>query len=739
MAQLKILMVTMGMDIGGAETHILELSKELARRGNEITVVSNGGVYVAELEAAGICHVSLPLNRRSLTAMVKSYYGLKRLIKTGHFDVVHAHARLPGFLCSQVRKRVKFPFVTSAHWVFSTQGLAGKLTNWGQKTIAVSDDIKTYLMEGYGVREQDIFVTINGIDMNRFSPQISGAEIQRAFGIGESATVISHVSRLDTGRAMVARQLIAVTEALTAQVPELHVLIAGAGDQFDTLNAAAEAVNQRLGRPVIHMTGSRTDVNEVIAAGDLFVGVSRAALEAMSGAKPVLVAGDEGYIGIFGEDKLQVCRDTNFCCRGCDSSSTDLIQRDLLRLLSADVAERETLGEYGREIVGRFYSVRKMADDTMAAYKAVTKRCKNVLLSGYYGFKNAGDDAILYSIQQTLTKTGVPIEITVLSSYPQYTKIRFGCHAINRFNIPELLSNIRHTDLLISGGGSLLQDHTSTRSLIYYLTIIRLAKLMKKRVILYANGIGPLRKKSNQRRVKRVVNRADTITLRESNSKADLLNIGVTNPNLSVTADPVFLLEQSNYEESLEHLHAIGLPCGDRPIVGISVRALNTDQTFAPQMAVLCDYIYEELGTDILFIIMHHPNDIGISRQVQRLMKSPSYLMEYNYTPIDIMGITSCMDFVISMRLHTMIFAAKEHVPVIGIDCDPKIRYYTEKFQMPSLGTPDEIKMENAKTIVNDMTRNRDQYARKIAVIADEMEVAAKKNESKLWELIEQC
>lgn len=738
MAQHKILMVTMGMDIGGAETHILELSKELARRGNEITVASNGGVYVQELEDAGIHHVSLPLHRRDVFRMVKSYFGLKRLIKNGHFDVVHAHARLPGFLCGLVRKTVKFPFVTSAHWVFDSEGLAGKLTNWGQKTIAVSDDIKAYLIESYGIPEQDIYVTINGIDMNRFSPEISGIPIRTEFGIPEDATVIAHVSRLDKGRAMVAGQLIGIAEALSEKVPALHLLIAGAGDQFKALSDEAEAVNERLGRPMIHMAGSRTDVNEVIAAGDLFVGVSRAALEAMSAAKPVLVAGDEGYIGTFEEEKFQSCWDTNFCCRGCGMSNESLLTRDLLQLLYIDKDKRQSLGDYGREIVGQYYSVGKMAEDTVAAYEAAPKRRKRVLISGYYGFKNAGDDAILYAIQKTLAHMDMPIDATVLSSYPQYTATRFNCRAVNRFNIPKLLSSIWHSDLLISGGGSLLQDRTSTRSLIYYLSVIRLAKMMRKRVILYANGIGPLQKKSNQRRVRRVVNKADIITLRESNSKEDLLNIGVTNQNIFVTADPVFLLEQSDQEKSRAYLKDIGLSC-DRPIVGVSVRALNTDDAFIPKMAALCDEIHDRTGADILFIIMHHPNDIGISRAIQRLMHAPSYLMEYNYTPSEIMGITSCMAFVVSMRLHTMIFAAKEHVPVIGIDCDPKIRYYTELFQMPTLDKPADMELASAKEIVMDMAENRDQYVERIAAAADAMGKASEENEVRLREILNQC
>ena len=138
---MKILMVLMGLDIGGAETHVVELSKELAARGHKITVASNGGVFVAELETAGIVHIKLPLNSRRIKSLTASYFGLKRVIKSGSFDLVHAHARIPAFICGLLQKSLKFKLITTAHWVFKTGPLLNLMTNWGQRTIAVSDEI----------------------------------------------------------------------------------------------------------------------------------------------------------------------------------------------------------------------------------------------------------------------------------------------------------------------------------------------------------------------------------------------------------------------------------------------------------------------------------------------------------------------------------------------------------------------------------------------------------------------
>ena len=160
----KILMVTMALGIGGAETHIVELSKELSRRGYEVIIASNGGIYVEEIRRYGIRHSEMPMNSRDTASMIRSYRLLKKLILEEKPDLVHAHARIPAFIAGLVRKSVDFPFVTSAHGVFDTTGILKYVSNWGDRTIAVSEDIKAYLREKYHVPSQNIKVTINGID-----------------------------------------------------------------------------------------------------------------------------------------------------------------------------------------------------------------------------------------------------------------------------------------------------------------------------------------------------------------------------------------------------------------------------------------------------------------------------------------------------------------------------------------------------------------------------------------------
>ncbi|MGN0164458.1 MAG: glycosyltransferase, partial [Candidatus Ornithomonoglobus sp.] len=388
---LRVMLSLMQLDIGGAETHVVELAKELKRRGFVPVVTSNGGSYVKELEDAGIKHYVVPLQNKNPINVLKSVRLLKKIIVEEKIDIVHSHARIPSFILGKLHRLMKFPFVTTAHWVFTLKYGLKYITDWGEKTVAVSEDIKKYLMDNYKIPEGDIRVTINGIDTDKFSPDTDDADIRKELGIKADDTVIVYVSRMDESRSLVAKQLIEVIPEADKLVKKLKVVIVGGGDDFENVKSRTEAVNRKLGRECIVLTGARTDINKLVAPAELFVGVSRAALEAMAAQKPVIIAGNEGYIGLFDEDKLGVGIDTNFCCRGCAESTPQLLLADIKKYFEMNAEEQRRLAVYGRELIKKEYSVSRMADDTIKVYEwALDKRREEILISGYYGFKNSG-------------------------------------------------------------------------------------------------------------------------------------------------------------------------------------------------------------------------------------------------------------------------------------------------------------------------------------------------------------
>ncbi|MCQ2552300.1 MAG: glycosyltransferase family 4 protein [Clostridia bacterium] len=368
---MKILMTLMGLDIGGAETHVVELSKELKTRGHEVIVVSNGGVYEEELTSSGIKCYHAPLHKRSISLMKEAYKRLDEIIATEKPDIVHAHARIPAFLCGKLKEKYDFRFVTTAHWVFKVNAILKKLTNWGEKCLAVSDDIKTYLIDNYGIDKNNIFVTVNGIDTNKFHPTNMGINICDEFGIDDRLPIVVYVSRLDEDRSLVAKQLIKASVDIRSKRKNVQFVIVGGGNDFDNVKALVDEANEKLGEKYIYLTGPRSDINNIVAIADVFVGVSRSALEAMSAGKLVILGGNEGYLGIFDESKLAKAKESNFCLRGCQMPNEELIRDDITRALDLSNQERSNIEAFGRDLILKDYSVKKMVDDYIRCYNSL--------------------------------------------------------------------------------------------------------------------------------------------------------------------------------------------------------------------------------------------------------------------------------------------------------------------------------------------------------------------------------
>ncbi len=701
----NILLALMQLNIGGAETHVVELAKELKRRGFNVIVTSNGGVYVKELEEAGIKHYSVPLQNKNPFNMIRASKRLASIIKKEHIDIVHSHARIPSFILGKLHKRMKFPFVTTAHWVFTTKYGLKYITDWGEKTVAVSEDIKKYLMDNYKVPEGDIRVTINGIDTDRFSPYTDASDVRMEFKIKSDDNVIVYVSRLDESRSLVAKQYISIVPEIAKSVKNLRLVVVGGGDDFENVKAAADKVNTQLGRECVTLTGPRTDINKLVALSRLFVGVSRAALEAMAAEKPVIIAGNEGYIGLFDESKLKVGIDTNFCCRGCVMPSGELLLKDTLRFFEMDEEKQKELGKYGREIIKKKYSVARMADDSIKVYDWALSKQDEILISGYYGFKNSGDDALLKAIIDDLKKHKESPNIVVLSANPNETARTYRVKSINRLSPVQIWKHMKKAGMLISGGGTLIQDRTSTKSLWYYLAIIKMAKDMGLKVMLYSNGIGPLRKEANIRRTRKILNEVDLITLRDRESLDTLKKIGVTKPKTVLTADPALTLKVPDKNIGKRILFEAKVP--DRRLLGISVRKWGTlGSEFENIIARVCDRAAAEYGLYTVFLPMQASKDLGISRSIMGRMKEKASIIENHQTVGDMLSVVGCMDFCIGMRLHMLMYAAINSIPLIGLVYDPKISSFMKNMGQKSCISVDRLTEEKLFTMLEETIRD---------------------------------
>ncbi len=361
-----VLLALMQIDIGGAETHVVVLARHLTELGYRVIVASNGGCFERDLEEHGIRHYRVPLHNTKLTSLLKSIRLMRRIVREERVDIIHAHARIPAFVAAVMGRPKHVRFITTAHSNFMGLRL---LTRWGEKTIAVSEDIREHLVNYFRVRPERIVVIPNGIDTDFFSPG-AGDDGGREEGV----TRIALVSRLDGKLAEVAVQLIAACERIYDSHPGLRLSIVGDGDGYEAVRARAGRFNARQRREIVTLLGARTDVNRIMAGSDLVVGVSRVALEAMACARPVLLAGSQGFGGLVHRDNAGEFRKDNFTGRsGGRECSVENLVAALQEFFGKSEAWRSETGRFLRRLVMEEYDSMSMARKVARVYEEIRK------------------------------------------------------------------------------------------------------------------------------------------------------------------------------------------------------------------------------------------------------------------------------------------------------------------------------------------------------------------------------
>ena len=308
----------------------------------------------------------------------------------------------------------------------------------------------------------------------------------------------------------------------------------------------------------------------------------------------------------------------------------------------------------------------------------------HITLSGYYGFDNAGDEALLSAITSSINRLDENADFTILSGAPDKTQTQHNRSAVYYLNPFKIIKTIKNTDLLISGGGSIFQDITSGRSLPYYICVVMLARYYDKPVIFYAQGVGPINRGFSRFLMRLVGNHATMITLRDKDSMDYLHSIGVNQPPMQVTADPVFALQPADEDITDMRRLLAGKNPGGRPLIGVALRDWPALDGYQEQLAVLLDEYYSQ-GYGILFIPMSYPDDIKTGAGVAELMQSPSVMLDDALSCRRLLAVIGECTLLIGMRLHALIFAANRGIPFAGISYDPKVASFLHMFEQEPL------------------------------------------------------
>ena len=342
---------------------------------------------------------------------------------------------------------------------------------------------------------------------------------------------------------------------------------------------------------------------------------------------------------------------------------------------------------------------------------------KKIVVSGYFGFDNLGDEAILYSIVNAFSEFN-DVEIVALSKNPKKTSEKFKIKAVDRMSLGAVLNEIKKCDVFVSGGGSLLQDVTSRRSPYYYLGLIYIAKkLFKKKVIIYSQGIGPINDSKNRKNIAKIFNALDIINVRDKDSKNLLREIGVKKEIIE-TADTVFTL--IDIDEEFGRAKLANLDNGIT--AGISVRKWkDCDDKTIEEVA---KFIKKNEERDINFILLpfHHPDDLEISQAIFEKADSKKLtLLKDKFDEKEMLSLIKNTDIMISMRLHGVIFATVCNSYPIAISYDPKIDSISNEIGIDEIININSISSEILQSFFDNALLNLEAKKRKLSVVKEEM------------------
>ena len=658
---MKILMLSSSLSSGGVETHVTELAIALLARGHSVTVATAGGKLVKELQKHSVRHVKLSLDTHSPARLLGAVCRLSSLLRSESFDIIHTHSRIAALICKLALGKKKIPVVSTVHAHFKTGPVLRRLSFWGGHSIAVSEDLSEYLAREYGISKGKIDIIENGIDTERFAPNKKQKK--------DAPLHVLFASRLDTDCSLGALLLIKLAERLHKRSRDIVIEIAGGGKEQKRLSSLAKKVNFKLGYECVRLLGYCHDMPKAFESADIFVGVSRAALEAMSAGVPTVLCGNEGFIGVLDASTIKKAARTNFCCRGEELPDSQRLFDAITTLIDMSDSEREELGHYLRSYVITNHSLHSMAKRTEDFYKRALNESAthgHIVLCGYYGAGNLGDEAMLLSALARLNSPESNKKIYIISNKKQKPST-YDVKVIHKKNIPAIRRVIRGADRLILGGGSILQDKSSLRSLIYYTSLIKYAHKKGVRVELMSNGLGPFKRRISRQLAKNALCRADQISMRDKEALSLARSFGTPDYKLFLEDDLTSNTPPCDEERAKSILRSLCL--SDKPFALISIRKGDTRKIKKQLKKHL--YALEVLDITPLFVVMHKKEDLSISK---KLAKAHNGKIFTPTTAEELCGIARYAHHSVGTRFHLLYLSKRAGIPIFPLGDDPKMK-----------------------------------------------------------------
>nr|WP_297175019.1 polysaccharide pyruvyl transferase CsaB [uncultured Agathobaculum sp.] len=669
-----------GGDVGGAKTQIMNTVTGLAKR-NEVMLLSfRAGPFADEARERGI-DVRV-IERHNPFAAARA---MRDLVDEFRPDIVHCHGGRANLMGAIVRRSRSVPVVTTVHSDYKLDYLGNPFK---QHTFGAANAVALRFLDFYQPVADRMARTLieRGFDPERIVKIYNGMEFKRPTDDFDRVSYLreNYGASVEDGDVLcgIAARLTAVKDIATTvrafaearkEAPQLRLFIAGDGEDEEMLRrlcvqlGIAERVTFCGWVSPVEPFFRAMDINLLSSVSETFpysilegICAGCATICSDVGGMPELIdTGENGYIFPVGDHRQ--------------------LARYMVRLAN-DAALRHTFAKALYEKASRDFSKDKMCERQEANYRHLLARFhrpkderESIVICGAYGRGNAGDDAILEAIVREMRALDPERTICVMSRRPKETRLVYRTNAIYTFNVFSVLRRFRRAALYINGGGSLMQDVTSTRSIWYYCYTLRAAKKRGCKVMMYGCGIGPINRPGNRIMAARTIDRSvDRITLRDDTSRAQLAQMGVTQPDIRVSADPTIILDPAPREVVNLALEQSGIDPAGR-YIGFGLRSWKGLESVLPEIASAAEYAYRKHGLTPVFVPIEFPSDLIPAERVGALLSCPWHAVRTRQ-PIEVtIGILARMQAVVGIRLHSLMFSAGQGVPVVGMSYDIKV------------------------------------------------------------------
>lgn len=682
---MKVIHLISGGDSGGAKTHVLSLLQNLNKTITAQLVCFRDGPFAEEARAMGIPTMicggnNIPHLRRELADYIRE----------GGYQLIHCHGSRANMIGALLRKPTGLPVVSTVHSDYKLDYMGrpfarltfGAINAWALRhldyRIGVSDAMVDLLIDR-GFPPDRFYAIYNGIDFTPAPSQGDRLAYLRGLGadVEENSVVVGIAARLNPVKDM--STLIRGFAEGHKSCPRLRLVIAGDGEERQKLEDLAKELGVE---KEVTFAGwisggmdrfySALDVNALTSLSETFpyaltegARFHLATVATAVGGIPYLIDQDvNGYLFTPGDWQT--------------------LGRYLAALGNGDALRRE-MGEKLYEKASAKFSIQSTVDTQLHIYEEIIRRHNRpkrdrdgVVICGAYGRGNAGDDAILEAILQEMRAIDPDMPITVLTKDPKATRLTYRVRTAGRMDVGTWKKAMRHAGLYINGGGSLIQDVTSRRSLWFYLHNIQAAHKAGCKVQMYGCGIGPIVYARDKKLAAHVINTCvDKITLREPDSRETLREFGVTVPEVILASDPALTLPAAEHSRIDSILRAHDMDIGGK-YIGFVLRKWPGMEEKATVFAAGAVYAYLKYGLTPVFLGINFRADGEAGQLVTEHLSIPFYRIDEQMTSGEVIGVLSRMTAVVSMRLHGLIFAAGQGVPLIGVAYDPKVTAFLD-------------------------------------------------------------